>query len=105
MTFGKYNREDSTLITVYDNGGLEIHILRRKADFTTKNLAINTKSTQNIKMPKMSQSYVEQIDYEKKNSQEILKNFQYDLSYIRLLGMSELYCHICDSILKIRRVI
>ena len=87
MTFGKYDREDATLVTVYDNGGIEFHIVRRKADFSKKNISESESTLSNIKMPKMSQAYLEQIEYEKNNSKEILKNFQYDLSYIRLLGM------------------
>ena len=29
-------REDATLITIYANGALEIHIIRRKANFSKK---------------------------------------------------------------------
>ena len=32
MVFGKYDREDSTLVTVYKSGGMEIHMLRRQAE-------------------------------------------------------------------------
>lgn len=93
MTFGKYDREDATLVTVFDNGGIEFHIVRRKADFSKKNIFENQSTIANIKMPKMSQAYLEQIEYEKKNAKEILKHFQYDLSYIRLLGRYSLFLY------------
>ena len=86
IAFGKYDREDSTLVTVYKSGGIEFHIVRRKANFARQTVAAANTSMANIKMPRMSQSYLEQIEHEKKNANEILKHFQYDLSYVRLLG-------------------
>ena len=86
MKFGKYDREDATLVCVYEGGGIEFFIVRRKASFNRKNLLMKQTEIGNIKMPKMSQAYLEQIEYEKENSKQILQNFQYDLSYVRLLG-------------------
>ena len=86
LAFGKYDREDSTLVTVYKSGGIEFHIVRRKANFSKQTAVAASTAMANIKMPRMSQSYLEQIEHEKKNSKEILKHFQYDLSYVRLLG-------------------
>ena len=44
-------REDATLITVYANGALEIHIIRRKANFTKKQNDQISRTHENIKMP------------------------------------------------------
>ena len=35
-------------------------------------------------MPKMSQSYLEQVNYERDNSQAIFQRLQYDLNQIKL---------------------
>ena len=42
----------------------------------------------------MSQAYLEQIEFEKENSKQILQNFQYDLSYVRLLGKQKQFSNL-----------
>ena len=71
MRFGRYNREDSTLVTVYLDGALEIHIIRRKADFSQKVTQAVSKSLENIKMPKMTNTYLEEAKYERDNARSI----------------------------------
>ena len=83
-------REDATLITVYANGALEIHIIRRKANFTKKQNDQISKTHENIKMPKMTSSYVDQARYEAENSKEIFNRMQYDLADMKLTSLREL---------------
>jgi len=90
MKFGSYNREDATLITVYANGALEIHIIRRKANFTKKQNDQISRTHENIKMPKMTSSYVDQARYEAENSKEIFNRMQYDLADMKLTSLREL---------------
>ena len=84
MRFGRYNREDATLAVIYATGGLEIFIVRRKATFERRDDENKSVQVESIKMPKMSQSYLEQVNYERDNSQAIFQRLQYDLNQIKL---------------------
>ena len=58
-------------MTIYQDGSLEIHIIRRKADFQPKTHQTGSKSLEGIQMPKMTQSYLEQAKFECENAHEI----------------------------------
>lgn len=91
LTFGRYDREDSTLVTVTENGALEVFFVRRKATFEKKEVAKTSREVGlAIKMPKMEQAYLDQIEVEKKNTASMMSNFQYDLSRIRLMAGREM---------------
>lgn len=91
MRFGRYNREDATLAVIYATGGLEIFIVRRKATFQRQHQDQNEiNATESIKMPKMSASYIEQVQHERDNSPAIFARLQYDLAQMKLRAATEL---------------
>ena len=78
------------LVVVYLQGGLEIFIVRRKAAFQASKNEVAQKQQESIKMPKMNNSYLEQVAYERENSQAIFQRLQYDLNQMKLRAAKEM---------------
>ena len=94
LCFGRFGREDSTLICVLASGGMQVMILKRTADYAEHSTQRGPPSSQKIKLniPKKTQLYVDQTVRERESSTEMFQNFQYDLSKMR--------CKVAQTYLK-----
>lgn len=86
MKFGRFGREDSTLIMTTCNGGLIIKILKRTATFEKRDIAAGPPASQNIKLsiPKKTKLFVDQTLRERENAVSMHRQFQHDLYRLRL---------------------
>eukprot|EP01061_Rhynchopus_euleeides_P042261 TRINITY_DN73780_c0_g1_i1.p1 TRINITY_DN73780_c0_g1~~TRINITY_DN73780_c0_g1_i1.p1 ORF type:complete len:599 (+),score=209.43 TRINITY_DN73780_c0_g1_i1:256-2052(+) len=87
MRFGRYGREDSTLVMATMSGALIIKILPRLANLeVTKGLQAGPPAEQSIplKVPRKTRLYVEQTEREKNFGIEMHRVFQRDLCKLRL---------------------
>ncbi|XP_034049939.1 Bardet-Biedl syndrome 1 protein [Thalassophryne amazonica] len=86
ICFGRYGREDGTLIMTTKAGGLLVKILKRTATFDDKDSASGPPSAQNIRLnvPKKTKLYVDQTLRERENGLVMHRTFQMDLSRLRL---------------------
>lgn len=69
ILFGRFGREDSSLIMTTRRGGLSIKILKRNAVFEDKDLARGPPAAQNQKLnvPKKTKVFVDQTMREREN--------------------------------------
>ncbi|KAM5138045.1 BBSome complex member BBS1 [Mantella aurantiaca] len=86
LCFGRYGREDDTLIMTTKGGGLIIKILKRTAQFEEKDTSSGPPIGQNIKLnvPKKTKLYVDQTLRERENAVAMHRVFQMDLYRLRL---------------------
>ncbi|XP_041351022.1 Bardet-Biedl syndrome 1 protein-like isoform X2 [Gigantopelta aegis] len=86
MKFGKFGREDGTLVMTTRGGGLFVKILKRSTVFEEKNLVSGPPAAQNIKLnvPKKTKLFVDQTLRERENAVEMHRTFQRDLYLLRL---------------------
>jgi len=90
LYFGRFGREDHTLITVTRTGALDIKILPRSANLEHASGGGGGASApppeQNIPLavPKKTRLYVEQTQREKEHAMEMHRTFQKDLARFRL---------------------
>ncbi|KAM4721564.1 BBSome complex member BBS1 [Rhinophrynus dorsalis] len=86
LCFGRYGREDDTLIMTTKGGGLLIKILKRTAQFEDKDTAPGPPTGQSIKLnvPKKTKLYVDQTLRERENAVAMHRVFQMDLYRLRL---------------------
>uniref|UniRef100_A0A6I8Q1I5 BBSome complex member BBS1 n=1 Tax=Xenopus tropicalis TaxID=8364 RepID=A0A6I8Q1I5_XENTR len=86
LCFGRYGREDDTLIMTTQGGGLLIKILKRTAQFEDKDTAPGPPTGQSIKLnvPKKTKLYVDQTLRERENAVAMHRVFQMDLYRLRL---------------------
>ncbi|KAG8437877.1 hypothetical protein GDO86_008540 [Hymenochirus boettgeri] len=86
LCFGRYGREDDTLIMTTQGGGLLIKILKRTAHFEDKDTAPGPPTGQSIKLnvPKKTKLYVDQTLRERENAVAMHRVFQMDLYRLRL---------------------
>lgn len=86
LCFGRYGREDDTLIMTTQGGGLIIKILKRTAHFEDKDTAPGPPTGQSIKLnvPKKTKLYVDQTLRERENAVAMHRVFQMDLYRLRL---------------------
>ncbi|PIK35231.1 hypothetical protein BSL78_27943, partial [Apostichopus japonicus] len=86
ILFGRFGREDSSLIMTTRRGGLSIKILKRNAVFEDKDLARGPPAAQNQKLnvPKKTKVFVDQTMRERENGVAMHRMFQHDLYRLRL---------------------
>ncbi|CAN0407445.1 BBSome complex member BBS1 isoform X1 [Lampetra fluviatilis] len=86
VCFGRYGREDSTLVMTTKGGGLAIKILKRTAVFEEKDATLGPPVAQNIKLnvPKKTKLYVDQTLRERECAVSMHRVFQTDLYRLRL---------------------
>ncbi|XP_064407943.1 Bardet-Biedl syndrome 1 protein isoform X3 [Latimeria chalumnae] len=86
ICFGRYGREDGTLIMTTKGGGLIIKILKRTAQFEEKDMTPGPPLAQSIKLniPKKTKLYVDQTLRERENAVAMHRAFQVDLYRLRL---------------------
>lgn len=86
IRFGRYGREDGTLILTTKGGGLMVKILKRTATFEDRDNAPGPPLAQSIRLnvPKKTKLYVDQTLRERENGVTMHRAFQMDLSRLRL---------------------
>ncbi|CAJ1081330.1 Bardet-Biedl syndrome 1 protein [Xyrichtys novacula] len=86
ICFGRYGREDGTLIMTTKGGGLMVKILKRTAAFEDRDNAPGPPLAQSIRLnvPKKTKLYVDQTLRERENGLAMHRAFQMDLSRLRL---------------------
>ncbi|XP_017348265.1 Bardet-Biedl syndrome 1 protein isoform X1 [Ictalurus punctatus] len=86
ICFGRYGREDGTLIMTTKGGGLIIKILKRTAVFDDRDSISGPPIAQSIRLnvPKKTKLYVDQTMRERENAVAMHRAFQMDLSRLRL---------------------
>ncbi|XP_070707825.1 Bardet-Biedl syndrome 1 protein [Pempheris klunzingeri] len=90
ICFGRYGREDGTLIMTTKGGGLMVKILKRTAAFDDKDSAPGPPLAQSVRLnvPKKTKLYVDQTLRERENGVAMHSAFQMDLSRLRLAAAS-----------------
>ncbi|XP_067400215.1 Bardet-Biedl syndrome 1 protein isoform X2 [Emydura macquarii macquarii] len=88
ICFGRYGREDNTLIMTTKGGGLIIKILKRTAVFEEKDISLGPPVAQSIRLsvPKKTRLYVDQTLRERENPVAMHRVFQMDLCRLRLMA-------------------
>jgi len=88
MIFGKFEREQNSLIMTTKTGGLIIKFLKRNAASTFQdiNLKPPAEQKQPISVPKKTRLYIDQTVREKENAIEMHNIFQKDLFRIKLMA-------------------
>ncbi|XP_068615019.1 Bardet-Biedl syndrome 1 protein [Brachionichthys hirsutus] len=86
ICFGRYGREDGTLIMTTKGGGLMVKILKRTAALDDRDNAPGPPLAQSIRLnvPKKTKLYVDQTLRERENAGAMHRAFQMDLSRMRL---------------------
>ncbi|XP_034413916.1 Bardet-Biedl syndrome 1 protein [Cyclopterus lumpus] len=86
ICFGRYGREDGTLIVTTKGGGLMVKILKRTAAFDDRDGAPGPPLAQSIRLnvPKKTKLYVDQTLRERESGLSMHRAFQMDLSRLRL---------------------
>ncbi|XP_069750157.1 Bardet-Biedl syndrome 1 protein isoform X2 [Narcine bancroftii] len=86
LCFGKYGREDGTLIMMTKGGALIIKILKRTAVFEDKDTTPGPPLAQSIKLnvPKKTKLYVDQTLRERETAVAMHRTFQEELCRLRL---------------------
>ena len=86
MKFGRFGREDNTLVLVTIGGTLNMKILKRTAHFEDLEMASTPLMNQNIKLnvPKKTKLFVDQTLRERESSVLMHRVFQHDLYQLRL---------------------
>ncbi|KAG7217815.1 hypothetical protein INR49_020877 [Caranx melampygus] len=86
ICFGRYGREDGTLVMTTKGGSLMVKILKRTAAFEDRDSAPGPPLAQSIRLnvPKKTKLYVDQTLRERENGLAMHRAFQMDLSRLRL---------------------
>ncbi|XP_041829644.1 Bardet-Biedl syndrome 1 protein [Melanotaenia boesemani] len=86
ICFGRYGREDGTLILTTKGGGLMVKILKRTAVFDERDNAPGPPLAQSVRLnvPKKTKLYVDQTLRERESGLAMHRAFQMDLSRTRL---------------------
>ncbi|KAM9832615.1 BBSome complex member BBS1 [Neosynchiropus ocellatus] len=86
ICFGRYGREDGTLIMTTKGGGLIVKILKRTAVFEERDSAPGPPLAQSVRLnvPKKTKLYVDQTLRERENAVVMHQAFQMDLTRLRL---------------------
>ncbi|KAM7381008.1 hypothetical protein PAMA_012038 [Pampus argenteus] len=86
ICFGRYGREDGTLIMTTKGGGLMVKILKRTAVFEDRDGASGPPLGQSVRLnvPKKTKLYVDQTLRERESGVTMHRAFQMDLSRLRL---------------------
>ncbi|PNH05290.1 Bardet-Biedl syndrome 1 protein [Tetrabaena socialis] len=86
LWFGRYGREDNTLITTHKSGLLDIKMLPRTANLEVGAVGGGPPPEQDIPLavPKKTRLYVEQTQREREQAADMHRTFQRDLAKLRL---------------------
>ncbi|KXZ45593.1 BBS1 protein [Gonium pectorale] len=86
LWFGRYGREDNTLLTITKTGMLDIKMLPRTANLEIGALGGGPPPEQEIPLavPKKTRLYVEQTQREREQAADMHRTFQRDLAKLRL---------------------
>ncbi|XP_049615981.1 Bardet-Biedl syndrome 1 protein [Syngnathus scovelli] len=86
ICFGRYGREDGTLVVTMKGGGLMVKILKRTAEFRDRDSAPGPPAAQSVRLdvPKKTKLYVDQTLRERESSTAMHRTFQMDLVRLRL---------------------
>ncbi|XP_061667182.1 Bardet-Biedl syndrome 1 protein [Syngnathoides biaculeatus] len=86
ICFGRYGREDGTLVMTMKGGGLMVKILKRTAEFRERDSAPGPPAAQSVRLnvPKKTKLYVDQTLRERENGPAMHRAFQMDLVRLRL---------------------
>lgn len=86
ICFGRYGREDGTLILTTKGGGLMVKILKRTVVFEDRDSTPGPPLAQSVRLnvPKKTKLYVDQTLRERENGLSMHQTFQMDLSRTRL---------------------
>ena len=86
MQFGRFGREESSLILVTRAGGMYVKILKRTASFEEKDTISGPPPAQSVKLniPKKTKLFVDQSLRERENGTSMHRTFQRDLCLLRL---------------------
>ncbi|KAK0059786.1 Bardet-Biedl syndrome 1 protein [Biomphalaria pfeifferi] len=98
MRFGRFGREDGTLVMSTKRGGLFVKILKRTAKFEEKDKLAGPPAAQNTKLnlPKKTKLFVDQTQREREQCVVMHRTFQRDLAQLRLKVLRE-YVKALDS--------
>lgn len=98
ICFGRYGREDGTLIMTTKGGGLMVKILKRTAAFDDRDSAPGPPLAQSVRLnvPKKTKLYVDQTLRERENGVAMHRAFQMDLSRLRLAA-AKAYVKVLES--------
>lgn len=85
MKFGRFGREDSTLVLITGSGKLAIKMLKRTANLETRMIdTLKTATPGKLNLPKKTRLFTEQATRERDNSTSIFRTFHRDLELIKL---------------------
>ncbi|XP_077407528.1 BBSome complex member BBS1 isoform X2 [Vanacampus margaritifer] len=86
ICFGRYGREDGTLIMTMKGGGLMVKILKRTAEFQDGDSTPGPPAAQSVRLnvPKKTKLYVDQTLRERESGAAMHRAFQMDLIRLRL---------------------
>lgn len=86
LRFGRFAREDGTLVMTTISGSLFVKILKRSAKFAERDLSAGPPAAQNVKLnvPKKTKLFVDQTLRERENAVAMHRTFQRDLYLLRL---------------------
>lgn len=86
IVFGRYGREDGTLVMTTRGGGLMVKILKRTAAFDERDGTPGPPPAQSVRLnvPKKTKLYVDQTLRERESGAAMHRAFQMDLSRTRL---------------------
>ncbi|DBA70591.1 TPA: Bardet-Biedl syndrome 1 protein [Trebouxia sp. C0005] len=86
MTFGKFGREENTLVSITRTGGLDVKILPRTAKLDGGSSVTGPPPEQDIPLdiPKRTAVYIQQTEREKANAVDMHTTFQQELVKLRL---------------------
>ncbi|GFR47769.1 hypothetical protein Agub_g9536 [Astrephomene gubernaculifera] len=86
LWFGRYGREDNTLLAITKSGALDIKILPRTANLEVGAVGGGPPPEQEIPLavPKKTRLYVEQTQREREQAADMHRTFQRDLAKLRL---------------------
>ncbi|XP_066574893.1 BBSome complex member BBS1 isoform X1 [Amia ocellicauda] len=86
ICFGRYGREEGTLVMTTKGGGLMVKILKRTAVFEDRDSTPGPPVAQSVRLsvPKKTKLYVDQTMRERENAVDMHRAFQMDLYRLRL---------------------
>lgn len=86
IRFGRFAREDGTMVMSTKSGSLFVKILKRSAKFEERALTAGPPAAQNVKLnvPKKTKLFVDQTLKERENAIAMHRTFQRDLYLLRL---------------------
>ena len=88
MQFGRYDREDTSLLVITKSGGLHIFILKRNVDLSqglsSASVGPSPKQYQKLNVPRKTKTFVDQTLRERENGVAMHRQFQHDLYKLRL---------------------